>query len=149
MPYQLHCDAQVDELDVATELEVATELGVELGTELDVFTELLVEVAVLVEDEVFTELLVEVATLVEVTTDDEVRDDEVLEGATLEEVETVPPQIAPVTAGVSTAPLVFTCIPKLTVWPGWIAPFQLRLVALYGFEPVTVAFQLLVIRLLT
>ena len=138
MPYQLHCDAQADELEVATELDV------ELGTELDVFTELLVEVAtlvevaVLVDHEVFTELLVdvaalvEVATLVEVTTedDDDVRDDDVLEGVTLDDQETALPQIAPVTAGVSTAPLVFTCIPKATVWPGWIAPFQLRLVAL-------------------
>lgn len=41
----------------------------------------------------------------------------------------VPPQILPVTAGVSAAPLVFTCIPNETVWPGWILPFQLKLVA--------------------
>lgn len=47
-----------------------------------------------------------------------------------EEDETcVPPQILPVTVGVSMAPLAFTCIPKATVCPGWILPFQLRLVA--------------------
>ena len=39
------------------------------------------------------------------------------------------PQILPVTAGVSAAPLVFTCTPKETVCPGWILPFQLRLLA--------------------
>jgi hypothetical protein len=122
VPYQLHCDAQAEELEVAIELVVATEL--------EVFTELEVARLVAMLDDVFTELLVEVARLVEVTADDELRDDEVLEGATLEDVDTTPPQIAPVTAGVSTAPLVLTCIPKATVWPGWIAPFQPRLVAL-------------------
>lgn len=39
------------------------------------------------------------------------------------------PQIAPVTTGVSTAPLVVTCIPKDAVCPGCTVPFQLRLVA--------------------
>jgi hypothetical protein len=90
VPYQLHCDAQADELEVATELDA------ELGTELEVFTELLVEIAVLVDDEVRDELT-------EVATDDEVA---------------TPLQIAPVTAGVSTVPLVFTCIPNATVCPG-------------------------------
>ena len=41
----------------------------------------------------------------------------------------LPPQILPVTAGVSAAPLVFTCMPKDTVCPGWMLPFQLKLVA--------------------
>lgn len=45
--------------------------------------------------------------------------------------DTAPPQIAPVTAGVSIAPLLaFTCTPNATVCPGWILPFQLKLVAL-------------------
>jgi hypothetical protein len=39
-------------------------------------------------------------------------------------------QIAPVTTGVSTAPLVLTCIPKDTVCPGGTLPFQLKLDAL-------------------
>ena len=61
-------------------------------------------------------------------------DDERLEGA--EELlelgaEDAPmsPQILPITAGVSAVPLVLTCTPKETVWPGWIVPFQLRLEA--------------------
>jgi hypothetical protein len=42
-----------------------------------------------------------------------------------------PPQTAPVTAGVSIAPpLAFTCKPKTAVCPGWIFPFQLKLLAL-------------------
>src|SRR5688572_5233645 len=36
------------------------------------------------------------------------------------------------------------CIPKLTVCPGKILPFQLTLLAVYGLVPVKVAFQLLV-----
>ena len=32
--------------------------------------------------------------------------------------ELLPPQIAPVTTGVSIAPLPFTCIPNEIVWPG-------------------------------
>jgi hypothetical protein len=38
-----------------------------------------------------------------------------------------PPQMEPVTVGVSTAPLVLTCNPKDTVCPGWTLPFQLKL----------------------
>lgn len=49
---------------------------------------------------------------------------------TLDEAEDTAPQIAPVTAGVSIAPpLAFTCTPKETFCPGWIVPFQFRLVA--------------------
>lgn len=47
-----------------------------------------------------------------------------------EDEATVPPQTLPVTVGVSIAPLPLTCIPKATVCPGCILPFQLRLVAL-------------------
>lgn len=44
--------------------------------------------------------------------------------------EALPPQILPVTSGVSTAPLVFTCTPKDAICPGCRFPFQLKLVAL-------------------
>jgi hypothetical protein len=86
--------------------------------------------------------------------EDERKDDEGNEDeTTLERIddadEVLPVQIAPVTAGVSTAPLVLTCTPKETVWPGCTPPFQPRLVAEYGLAPLTVAFQLLVTRLLT
>lgn len=51
------------------------------------------------------------------------------------------------TTGVSTAPpLVFPCTPNSTVCPAVKFPFQLKLVAEYGLEPVTVAFQELVKR---
>lgn len=67
---------------------------------------------------------------------------------TLEDVAV--PQIGPVTGGVSIAPpLAFTCKPKDTFWPGWIVPFQLRLVAEYGLEPPIVEFQLPDKRLVT
>lgn len=93
----------------------------------------------------------------ELTTDDELRSDEdddkgTDDGALEETAEADEPaalQIAPVTAGVSTAPLVLTCTPKETVCPAGILPFQLKLVALYGLVPVSIAFQLLVIRLFT
>jgi hypothetical protein len=52
--------------------------------------------------------------------DEEEREDDVTE----------PPHMLPVTTGVSIAPLPLTCIPKATVCPGCMLPFQLRLVAL-------------------
>ena len=52
--------------------------------------------------------------------------DELLE---LDAEDVLPPQILPVTAGVSAAPLVFSCIPNETVCPGWMLPFQLKFVA--------------------
>lgn len=80
----------------------------------------------------------------ELTTDDEGRNDEdegielddgieldegALDETTLDELVTIP-QIDPVTTGVSIAPpLAFTCTPKDTFCPGWILPFQFRLVA--------------------
>ena len=42
----------------------------------------------------------------------------------------LPPQIAPVTVGVSTVPFALTCKPNATVCPGWILLFQLKLEAL-------------------
>lgn len=70
--------------------------------------------------------------------DEGLLDEAMLEEITLEETrleETAeaeePPglQIVPVTTGVSAAPLVLTCIPKDTVCPGWMLPFQFRLEA--------------------
>jgi hypothetical protein len=85
--------------------------------------------------------------------DDERTDDGALDETTLDETaeadEPAALQIAPVTTGVSTAPLVLTCRPKETVCPGCTLPFQLKLDALYGLAPVKVAFQLPVIRLFT
>lgn len=58
------------------------------------------------------------------------RDDGALDESALEDTGGVEAQIAPVTAGVSmAAPLEFTCTPKDTFWPGWILPFQCKLVA--------------------
>lgn len=75
-------------------------------------------------------------------------DDTGVDDWTLEDVAV--PQIGPVTGGVSIAPpLAFTCKPKDTFWPGWIVPFQLRLVAEYGLEPPIVEFQLPDKRLVT
>jgi hypothetical protein len=132
VPYQLHCEVPAH----AEELELITELELELGTELDVFIELLLVVALLelvdtTELEVFTELLLETTELeddVRTEEDDDVEaevftDDELLE-------DTLPPQTAPVTTGVSTAPLVSNCTPKDATCPGWRLPFQLKLVAL-------------------
>jgi hypothetical protein len=48
-------------------------------------------------------------------------EDDLLDEITLDGVDDtaeLPPQIAPVTTGVSIAPLAFTCIPKTTVCPG-------------------------------
>lgn len=81
------------------------------------------------------------------STEDCTDDDTTLERA--EDAAELVPQIAPVTTGVSTAPLVATCNPNDTVCPGEIPPFQPRLVALYGLLPLTVAFQLPVTRLFT
>ena len=78
----------------------------------------------------------------ELITDDEERgdeDDERTDDGTLDETilddtdeadEPAGLQIAPVTIGVSTAPLVLTCNPKDTVCPGCTVPFQLILDAL-------------------
>ena len=82
----------------------------------------------------------------ELTNDDEgcIEDDERNEGAAdegatedgalderiLDATDEAAPQIAPVTTGVSTAPLVLTCIPNETVCPAGILPFQLKLDAL-------------------
>lgn len=43
----------------------------------------------------------------------------------------LPPQTAPLIVGISAdcALFLLTWIPKATVWPGWIVPFQPRLVA--------------------
>lgn len=67
-------------------------------------------------------------------TDDGALDETILDETTLDETaeaeEPAALQIAPVTIGVSTAPLVFTCTPKETVFPGCTLPFQLKLDAL-------------------
>lgn len=66
--------------------------------------------------------------------DDERTEDGALDETTLDETaETDEPaalQIAPVTTGTSTAPLVLTCTPKDTVCPAGILAFQLKLDAL-------------------
>lgn len=84
------------------------------------------ELARLLEEERDDMLLGTTELLTELLEDDEgwleeERDDDTLE--------VVPPQILPVTAGVSTLPLALTCNPKETVCPGWIPAFQPRLVA--------------------
>lgn len=89
------------------------------------------------EVHVLTEL--DEATLLEERSDDEAtsdEDDERNDEATTEDTtldlaeDAVPPQIAPVTTGVSTAPLVLTCTPKEMDCPGCTVPFQPRLDAL-------------------
>ncbi len=114
MPYQLHCGllAQTDE-----------------ATELDELLNMLLDERIDDEDERTDEGVLEDKGILE----DEMLDG-ILEGATLEEMadeeDPAALQIAPVTRGISTAPLVLTCIPNDTVCPGWIPPFQLKLDAL-------------------
>lgn len=114
MPYQLHCGAlaQADETLEDTELL--------LDKRLDDTNELKDELTI-DEEERSDE-------------DDERIDDGALEETRLDETaeadEPAALQIAPVTTGVSTAPLVLTCIPKETVCPGGTFPFQLKLDAL-------------------
>lgn len=62
--------------------------------------------------------------------EDGATDDGTLDERTLDAADEVTPQIVPVTTGISTAPLVLTCIPNDTVCPGGIPPFQLKLDAL-------------------
>lgn len=99
MPYQLHCCSQ---LALLTE-----ELTTEDEDDEDDLDEGAIELGVDDLDEETAE------------TD---------EGAT---EDAVPPEhTVPLTAGLSSAPpFLFSWKPKLTVWPGWIAPFQLRLEA--------------------
>lgn len=135
--------AQVDAALDATEL---TELlNALLDTRLDDTKELTDELTTGVEERI-AEDNTEDAT-------DERTEDGALDETTLEETaeadEPAALQIAPVTAGASTAPLVLTCTPKDTVCPGGMLLFQSRLVAEYGLVPVRVAFQLLVMRLFT
>jgi hypothetical protein len=61
---------------------------------------------------------------------DDATDEGALDERRLDATDEAAPQIAPVTTGVSTAPLVFTCTPKDTVFPGCTLPFQLKLEAL-------------------
>jgi hypothetical protein len=104
VPYQLHCCAlaQTDE---------ATELDKLLNTLLDERTD---------EDGAIE--------------DEGTLEDEILDGITLDRTEDATelwaPQTAPVTTGISTAPLVLTCTPKDTVFPGWTLSFQLKFDAL-------------------
>jgi hypothetical protein len=112
-PYQLHCWAveQVDDTLEATEVEERLEFttGVE-EREVDVIE---------LEDGATDERTDEGAALVVI-----------LEETTLDATDEAAPQIEPVTAGVSIAPpLAFTCTPNDTFCPGWIVPFQFRLVA--------------------
>ena len=90
--------------------------------------------------ELTEERLLEDEDIDEVTDDEERIDDdeeERMEDTTLDDRldiddadEPPLPQIAPVTTGVSTAPLVLTCTPKDATCPGCKLPFQLRLDAL-------------------
>lgn len=112
MPYQLHCCAVALQL-LVTELLLKLDL-LELTTLLEeTLNELLLELN--------TELEAELNLLDELdTTEDELEREEAEEAA---------PHTFPVTTGVSAVPLVSTCIPKDTVWPGCTLPFQLKLVA--------------------
>jgi hypothetical protein len=110
VPYQLHCCAlaQTDE---------ATELDELLNTLLDER----------IDDDERTD---EDGAI----EDEGTLEDEILDGITLDRTEDATelwaPQTAPVTTGISTAPLVLTCTPKDTVFPGWTLPFQLKFDAL-------------------
>lgn len=92
MPYQLHCALvvlqPVDELDNATLLDERLEDTTLADERID--DDAAIDEGAIDEDE---------------TTLDFAEDTD----------EALPPQIAPVTAGVSTAPLVLTCTPKETV----------------------------------
>lgn len=80
-------------------------------------------------NEELEERLLDVTTLEDDERTDEAKDDEAKDLAD-DADDVVPLQIAPVTAGVSTAPLVATCTPKDTVCPGFKLPFQPTLDAL-------------------
>ncbi len=72
--------------------------------------------------------------------------DERVDEAGIDDVDV--PQGAPLITGISAAavPLV-PWKPNSTVWFGWIFPFQLKWLAVYGLAPDTFAFQLLLTRL--
>ncbi len=111
-------DERLEELNELDRLEELIELDrLELTIELDRLEEL-IELDRLEDRDELDKLEDRLEDLDELT--DEEREDEA----------TVPPQTLPVTVGVSIAPLPLTCIPKATVCPGCILPFQLRLVAL-------------------
>lgn len=93
MPYQLHCDTAAQ---TELTLEETDDLLDELTTEDDSCNE---------EDDERDEVAIE----------DGVTEDGALDERTLDATDDTAPQIAPVTTGVSTAPLVFTCKPNETV----------------------------------
>ena len=120
MPYQLHCCPvlaqlleELDELDEGKLLDTTDE-----ATLLD---ERLLDVTVLDDDERIDDEATEDGA--EDATEDGADDETTLDftedaDETEDAEEAAPPQIAPVTTGVSTAPLVFTCIPNDTICPG-------------------------------
>ena len=127
MPYQLHC-------------ALPTELAIEELT-LDAMAERLLDddfAELATTDEL--EIADELANVEELTL--ELIFDELLDAGELELVDTIPSQTAPLTTGTSATllPLV-PWNPNSAVCPTARAPFQLALVAVYGFEPVKVVFQ--------
>ena len=107
MPYQLHCATAAH-----------TELTLEESD--DLLDELTIDDEDCNEDDERDEG----------ATDEGATEDGALDDRILDATDEAAPQIAPVTTGVSTAPLVLTCIPNETVCPAGILPFQLKLDAL-------------------